>query len=80
MVLDVWVTKFVLTQGIFKCKAEVRPNDDLIKHIGADVPTYYLKPFWHLTEKEAQEHARHLKEQKLKNLRKQIDKIEKMEF
>lgn len=80
MVLNVWVTKFALTQGIFKCKADVTIHDDIIKHKGADVPTYYHKPYWHLTEKEAQEHARRLKERKIKNLRKQIDKIEKMEF
>ena len=80
MVLDVWVTKYALTQGIFKCKADVKANETLITVKTASYPTYYHKPYWHLTEKEAQEHARLMKERRIRSLKKQIDKLEKLEF
>ena len=77
----VWITKFALTQGILVRTAEIKQNDTLISvKDESGHSSYFFEPYWHLTEEAAKEHARELKEKKIKGLKKQIEKLEKLEF
>lgn len=82
MKFQIWVTKYALTQGILKCEAEIKDVDDYcaVAYHGSSYPTYYHRPFWHLTEEAAIEHAKRMKEKRIKNLQKQLQKLEKLQF
>jgi len=81
--ITAYVTKYALTQGILKIQAKRslrNPERIIQKHDTAGVFSIYHKNQWYETEQEAREHALQMKSKKLVNLRKQIDKLNKLEI
>lgn len=80
--MKIWSTKYALTQGIMILEAEptsTSPNMVRIPPVdGLGGSDYIHKPYWHLSELEALNHASILAARKINSLRKQIAKIEKM--
>ncbi len=82
----VWITKYALTTGIEKCKAEIcldisdnmiRTDQDRSKNI---IVRYFHKNEWHTSEKAAKKQAEEMRVKKLKSLEKQIKKIKALIF
>lgn len=84
----VWITKYALTTGITKAeKAELClgtvPNGTMLmvpttekQHLNA----LYHKPDWHESREEAITRARQMRDAKILSLRKQLLKLEAMDF
>ena len=75
-----WVTKYALTCGIKQMEVEdwhdARPGMVL----NTKTITTYHVPDWHRTEAEAKARAEEMRAAKIASLRKQIAKLEAMEF
>lgn len=82
--MKVWITKYALTQGIFEIEAERCTNvsDDMIEQKNIQWQTYYYGEGneWHLTKEGAIKRAKEMREKKIKSLKKQLNKIEKLDF
>lgn len=80
--IRVWITKYVFTQGIIECHAELcnDVSDKMIAVSGASYTSHYHKPYWHTSKKAALQHAEELRLKKIKSLRKQISKLEELQF
>ncbi|MFA5262231.1 MAG: hypothetical protein WC378_00290 [Opitutaceae bacterium] len=80
--MKVWITQHALTDGIKEVEGEIANTcDSMLVVMGERGFHYYVhKPFWHTTLKSARKHAMLLKERKLASLRKQIARVEKLEF
>lgn len=79
--MKVYITKYALTQGIFKRDAEICEdiNTKMISVIG-NIQEYYHKPYWHETLGAAREHAESMRLKRIQSLHKQIQKLIKMTF
>ena len=79
--VKVWITKFALTQGILERDVEVTSEHPrmAVYHRGYDMDCFH-KPFWHETLSEAVDHAEKLRENKIKSLQKQIQKLKDLKF
>jgi len=77
-----WISKYALTQGIFEIESNSDPSEKLISHRlnGMTVSYYEEGKEWHKTKEEAIARAKDLKIKKIANMKKQIAKLEKMEF
>jgi hypothetical protein len=85
--MKVWITKFALTRGILVAETIGEVQDNIVRvpkhsgfHKGRYHSGYYSDTEWYRTEEEAVAHAEKLRDTKLRNLRRQIDKLEKMQF
>ena len=91
--MQVWITKFALTRGILvgqtigEAQEHFAGYSNVVRvpkhagyHKGRYHSGYYSDTEWYRTEKDAIEHVEKLRDAKLKTLRKQIDKLEKMQF
>jgi len=86
--MRVWITKFALTRGILVAETIGEVNYSNVvrvpKHAGYYKGRYhngyYCDTEWYRTEEEAVAYAEKLRDAKLKTLRRQIDKLEKMQF
>ena len=79
----VWITKYALTKGIQKEEALLEyefSNNKVLKNIitipGRVYDRYVSKPYWHLTEEDAIEHAENMRSSKIESLRRQISKLQ----
>jgi hypothetical protein len=81
--MKVWITKYVFTDGITEleaetCEARHIRSGQMIKL--ADRPlgysTYYHRPDWHETRREAVQCAEKMRQKKITSLRKQLAKLE----
>jgi hypothetical protein len=81
--IEVWVTKYALTQGIFHCPDAETSGDDMIR-VRPTVPnaicSYYHKKDWHTSLEAAQEKAEQMRQKKLAALDRQIKKIKSLKF
>lgn len=79
--MKAFVTKHALTKGIIEVEATVNPNvsDDMIM-TKEQYPAYYHKGEWFETKYDAIEKAESMRIKKIESLKKQIKKLEKMNF
>lgn len=78
--MKVWVTKYALTKGIFEDDVEISGD---FPHLAQSSPTKYYHgegKEWHRTKIEAIQRAEEMRKKKVRSLKKQIEKLEKMEF
>jgi len=81
-----WISKYALTQGIFEIEAEKREGyegaENYIKHkLNGMMVSYAIEgKEWHKTKEEAIIRANELRIKKVASMKKQIAKLEKMEF
>lgn len=79
--MKVWITKYALTSGILE--KEVKDfGDGSVKEIENSFPIYYHGEGkeWHRTKESAIAKAEEMRKKKIASLKKQIEKLEKMEF
>ena len=80
-VITAWITKYALTGGIQKIEAEVCSPSMISYRVETDgfVQHAHGKD-WHRTPHEAIARAREMRKRKVDSLRKQVMKLEVMEF
>lgn len=82
--MKAWITKFALTQGVFTVEGErsgTTPSMLVVKQENTYSEYYHGEGRdWHLTEESAGVRATQMVKDKIKSLKKQITKIEKMRF
>lgn len=78
---DVWITKYALTKGIFRCKAKgcFDISDDMICVHGKYLE-YFHGSDWHRDEQSAVDRANEMARKKIETLKKQIRRLELLEF
>lgn len=78
--MDVWITKYALTQGIFEQKAEL--CEEGMIEVKAEHTTYYHGEGkdWHRTKESAVKRAEEMRQKKIASLKKQIERLEEMRF
>lgn len=79
-IITAYITKYALTQGIWKCTAEtVRDVEGMIVvRRSGNYPAYFHGEGkeWHRTEEEAFQRVDEMRRKKIKSLEKQIEKLE----
>ena len=81
--MKVWITKYALTTGIFTINAELRRGGMISFKRTEDHFTEYVHGEgidWHRTKESASARLSVLKDKKIASLKKQIEKIEKLEY
>jgi hypothetical protein len=80
--LNVWITKYALTLGIFNRDVEhcLDISDNMVSDITNKYNQCWHKPDWHLTKEEAIARAEDMRVQKIKSLNKAIKKLENIKF
>jgi len=81
--INVWLTKYALTTGILKVKADFdaeQPSTVAYKFSQNSFTAYAHGNEWHRTEQEAFDRAEEMRIAKLKSLDKQAKKIAAMKF
>ena len=83
--MRVWVTKYALTKGILPREVEVCEGTsiDMVKVLGGNrwAEHYHGEGReWHRTRESATKRAAEMRDKKLKSLRKQIARLENMDF
>jgi hypothetical protein len=82
--MKVWITKYALTQGIYEIEAEICKdiNPDMIARANVNYSECYHGKGreWHLTKEDAIKRAESIKINKIESLRKQINKLENLQF
>jgi hypothetical protein len=80
-----WISKYALTQGVYSVEAE-EPTASIPSMISVRQKTTYSTCYhgegrdWHRTEAEARTKANKMVQDKIKSLKKQLKKLEVMEF
>lgn len=79
--MEVWITKYALTKGIFKVNVRQLKNDT-VEVYDSFLPTYYHGngQEWCLTKEFAIKRAEEMRRKKLDFLKKQIQKLENLDF
>jgi hypothetical protein len=76
--IDVWITRYALTQGILQRRAE-RPETDRFV-VAFEPPNglrwMYHKPYWHATLGDAKRHAEEMRLKSIESAKKRIKKLE----
>jgi len=75
----VYVTKYALTSGIYKCDAVVNGGVAVVKLKGC-LPQYFHVTEWSMSFNDALERAEEMRISKLHSLEKQAKKISSMQF
>lgn len=79
--IEVYITKYALTNGIEKKMARVcKGNHKMIKIDAAGLGEYYYNNDWHLTLGDAQRRAEEMRSKKIASLKKSMLRLEKMNF
>jgi len=80
----IWVVKYCLTQGIFSVEAKINPENGIASDQERFTSRYHLRKKgvsdYYLTEQEAIDAAETMRKAKIASLKKQIAKLEKMDF
>ena len=82
--IKVWISKYALTQGIFEIEAEICEGS--MTGMVADINNRTFGLYhgegreWHKTKEEASKRAEKMRLKKIASLKKQIEKLEKMDF
>lgn len=79
--MKVWITKYALTEGIYEAEAEdcfdVSPTMIKVKD---EYINYFHGNDWHRTREGAISRANEMKTKRIASLKKQIAKVETLEF
>jgi len=82
--MTVWITKYALTKGIIEAEAKKTSYDSVlinIKGLDLKLPTnWFYQGDWHTTKEAAIVKAEEMRQKKIKNLRKQLEKLEEIRF
>lgn len=79
--MKVFITKYALTQGIYEVEVKETANPDMVVEANNSLAYYHGKgKEWHLKKEDAIQKAEEMRSKKIKSLKKQIEKIEKMKF
>lgn len=82
--MKIWVTKYALTKGILEADdgeiCEIVPKGMIRSKCLGGGHTYFHKPDWHESKEEADEQAEKMRLKKLESLKKQIKKLESLNF
>lgn len=80
--IDVWITKYALTSGIEKARAEVKTDfPDMATVIRkSGWCDYFHKNDWHRTEEAAFARAEQMRQRKIVSLRRSLKRFEEMSF
>jgi hypothetical protein len=82
--MRVWITKYALTQGILEKEADIckTVSGDMIEIQGTRFAEYYHGKGrdWHLTKEDAIKKAEKMKQNKIKNIEKQLDNLRNLKF
>jgi len=81
--MNVWITKYALTQGIYKIdgeRSESQPNMFVRIKPSGGPPEYYHKPYWHERKADALRHADSFRLKKIASLKRVIAKLEGLKF
>jgi len=73
-----WITKHALTKGVYSEEVEPTHSPDVVKRKREF--SFYHRPYWHQTEKQANLHAEILVQKKIRTLKSSLAKLEKMQF
>lgn len=83
-IIHVWTTKYALTKGIEDFDAEICADisQNMISRIDSKWGEYYHGEGreWHRTKEAAITRANEMKQSKIISLKRQIEKLEKLEF
>ena len=81
MELEVYITKYALTKGIFKAKVK-QLGDDTVEVQDSFLPTYYHGNGreWCLTKEFAIKRAEEMRKKKLDSLKNQIQTLKNLDF
>ena len=74
----IYITKYALSQGIFCCNAEI--NDGIAWIHETRPAQLYSENEYFLTLKEAQQYAESRRQKKINSLKKQLLKMQSLEF
>jgi hypothetical protein len=79
-IIDVWITKYALTQGILVTKAEhcIGVSEKMIAVTSGDIRATYHTPEWHTSREAAEAHVARMIAAKVKSLdkaRKNLDDL-----
>ena len=74
--MKVWISKYALSRGVYAEEVE-EMGDDFVR---AGSWSWFNKKQWHQTQDEAIKRAEEMRIAKLASLRKQIAKVEKIDF
>ena len=78
--MEVWITKYALTQGIFKLHV-TDIGDGMVRSADNAFEMYHEEGRdWHRTKESAIARAEEMRLKKITSLEKQIDKIKKLDF
>jgi hypothetical protein len=77
--MKIFNTKYALTDGIKEYEVEVGKNEDIVK-IGSCSYLHGEGKEWHRTIESANKRAEEMRQQKIKSLEKQLDKLKKLRF
>lgn len=85
--MKVWISKYALTQGIFEAEVtsnclDVDPTGNMIATCEGSYMAHYHGEGreWHKDKQSAIAKAEEMRKKKIASLKKQIEKLEKMEF
>lgn len=79
----VYITKYALTQGVYAIDGEAdrhRPKLFVRTKVSGGPPEYYQKPYWHEHKADAMRHANDLRLRRIATLKKQMTKLEGLNF
>ena len=76
----VFITKYALSKGIYTEEVEQSKFKYTVIHTNGWVHQLFDKPDWHEIKEEAIEQAERMRTKKIKSLKAQIDKLEKLKF
>ena len=81
--MKVWITKYALTEGIQEIEADDRSGGDgMVKRIDADWGPYFHGEGkeWHRSRDAAVVRAEAMRQAKIKSVKKQLERLERMTF
>ncbi|HQI77300.1 MAG TPA: hypothetical protein PK384_12360 [Candidatus Latescibacteria bacterium] len=78
--IDVWITKYAFTKGIFKANAEPCTGSNMVKVGPTDLRwgAYFHKGEWHLTKEAADARVREMAIRRIASLKKSLADVEKI--
>ena len=78
--MKVYITKHALTKGIEEKEVETNNHSEKMVTTIDRYRNHYHKPYWHEDKEEAIAHAEKIRLSKIETLKKQIIKLEKLNF
>ena len=78
--MKVFITKYALTKGILKADATVFCGSIIKTNAPVNHQVFYSKSEWYKTLNGAKQQAEVMRRKKIDDLKKQLDKLQKMSF